>query len=329
MRGIVFLFLFVSLPVQAAENFLRLYFMPSSPVRIEWDNPKNLVDSTIAAGFSNRNHAISHVNVEIRCASANEHVLAGAVSADKNHSIKLLFEDHVGLSIMAGAWPGRLEQKQEILDSLQYRGIRNGMLSAATFAISPATCSRLVRYYRETESRGSNRYYGFAARPRRHEGAGCSAFAASFLEVGGILNADVRRAWQTRVQVPLSLMTVLGQESRLTVQDILGHADAQTWASAGRPSMDITVYDPDRMHEWVHSLIASESERRRFSAELDESLSAQHPKIVAVKFNHSAAPTPTEPIFTGEPELVETEPGFVVRKNLAIQPDGSFSLPPD
>lgn len=329
MRWIVFPLIFSAAPAFAAENFLRLYFMPSSPVRIEWDNPKNLVDSTIAAGFSNRNHAISHVNVEVQCASPKVHFLAGAVSANKNISMQLLFEDRIGLSIMAGAWPGRLEGNQEIVDSLNYRGTRNNMLSAVTFPISASGCERLTRYYHETESRAGNRFYGFAARPRRHEGAGCSAFAASFLEVAGILTDDIRTAWQTRVRVPLSLMTTLGQSPPLTVQEIVGHPEAQQWASPEQAHMDITIYDPDRMHEWVLAIVASENEQKKFAAAIDPSLTALYPKIRAIQIDATSFTTPTEPIFTGEPDLVETQPGFVVRKNLAIRPDGSFSLPPD
>lgn len=329
MRGIALLLIFSATPVFAAENFLRLYFMPSSPVRIEWDNPKNLVDSTIAAGFSNRNHAISHVNVEVQCRNPQVHFLAGAVSASKNISMQLLFEEKIGLSIMAGAWPGRLEGNQEIVDSLNYRGTRQNMLSAVTFPITAEACARITQYYRETEARSGSRYYGFAARPRRHEGAGCSAFAASFLEVAGIMTAEIRAAWQTQVRVPLSLMTTLGQSPRLSVQDILGHPEAQQWALPHQAHMDITIFDPDRMHEWVVALVNSESERRKFSAEIDGSLFATYPKIRAIQIDGTGFVTPNEPIFTGEPDLLETQPGFVVRKDLTIQPDGSFSLPPD
>ncbi len=67
----------------------------------------------------------------------------------------------------------------------------------------------------------------------------------------------------------------------------------------------------------------------KFAAEPDPDLSPLFPKIVAVKIDRSTVPAPGDPLFTGEPDLVETQPGFVVRQDLSIQPDGSFSLPPD
>lgn len=314
--------LFFSFQASAGVNYLRLYFMPSSPVRIEWDNPKNLVDSTIAAGFTNRNHPISHTTIELSCPSIGVHYHAGAVSADKNASMKLLFEDKIGLSIMAGAWPGRLESQQEIIDSLNYRGIRNGMLSAVTFTISNSTCARLNSYYREMESRSGSRFYGFAARPRRHEGAGCSAFVASFLDVAGILTLEIRKAWTTQVKVPLSLMTILGTGAPSTVQELMAHPDALKWSDPSAPHMAITVYDPDRMHDWVMEKVKSQQLK-------DNSLATSFPKIVAIKMDVSSIATPSDPLFVGEPELEESQPGFVVRKNLSIKDDGSFELPPD
>lgn len=314
--------LFFSFQAFADVNYLRLYFMPSSPVRIEWDNPKNLVDSTIAAGFSNRNHPISHTTVELNCPDIGVHFHAGAVSADKNTSMKLLFEEKIGLSIMAGAWPGRLETQPEILDSLNYRGVRNGMLSAATFTINASTCSRLNDYYKGMESRSGSRFYGFAARPRRHEGAGCSAFVASFLEVGGILTPEIRSAWTTQVKVPLSLMTTLGTGVPSTVQDLIAHPDAAKWSDSLAPHMNITVYDPDRMHDWVLANVKKPDLN-------DPTLTGVYPKIRAIKMDKSAVPTPADPIFTGEPELRTTAPGFVVRKNIHFLDNGSFELPPD
>ncbi len=312
----------------ADENLLRLYFMPSAPTKIEWDSPKNLLDSTISAVFNNRNHAISHVNVEIKCANPAYHALAGAVSQDRSHSSKLLFEEKIGFSIMATAWPGRLENLSEIHHSLEYRGQRKDMLSALTIKISAKTCARLAAYHEATVQSPHPRFYGFAARPRRHEGAGCSAFAASFLEVAGLLTPKIHEAWLRSVKVPRSLMTVLGSQSALSVNEILAHPDAHSWVSGPESHMNLSVYDPDLMHKWVDNLINDSAMRTKFNAEVDTTLNPHYAHIQALTINAETTATPEEPIFLGPPDLKETRPLVFIRSGLAIQPDGSFALTP-
>lgn len=320
---------FFSCALQAQSNYLRLYFMPSSPVPIEWESPRALVDSTISASFNNRNHPISHVSVEIRCETPAYHVFTGAVSRDRGLSTKYLFQEKIGLSIMATAWAGRLEDTAEVMDSLVYRGNRRGMLSALTLEISPEHCQRLVTYHTQIEKSATTRLYGFAARPRHEEGAGCSAFAASYVEVPGLLTPALRAEWSRTLRVPLKFMTVLGQNTSIEVRDLINDPASAHWANASEPHMSITLYDPDLMHAWVDRLIHSAKERAQFSAEIDSELTTRYPKIQALKINHVNSKSATNPIFAGPANMVEVKPGLFVRGGVNHAPDGSFELPAD
>ena len=48
-----------------------------------------------------------------------------------------------------------------------------------------------MEYFHEYRDRGYAQNYGLPLRPRYGEGAGCSAFAVSFLDVAGLLASDL------------------------------------------------------------------------------------------------------------------------------------------
>lgn len=319
--------------VQAAsDNYLRLYFMPSMPTKIDWSSPRNLLTSTLDASAFNPDRPIGHATIEIFCGAdkfgRERWITTGSVSQSKTKSGLLLADERVGFSLMAISWAGRLESEKEIFDSLDYRGDRPGYLSALTFSISASTCRRVAQYYDETVADPYPRTYGFAARPRRHEGAGCSAYVASYLEVAGLMTADLRSPWIRNVNIPISLMPGYGPTAKMTVREVLKHPDSTSWATIA-PKMSISLYDPDLMHQWLVETISSPGALARYGAEPDSSLSSKYTEITAISIDARSVSTPTDDLFTGPSGLIEKVPTVFFRNDIVFEADGSFQFPPE
>lgn len=314
------------------QNYVRLYFMPTGPEKIQWGSPKELLVTTLSATLFNSNHSIGHVNVEVFCEAtgveSERHFWTGSVSLDKTQSGRFLADDKIGFTISSIAWPGRLETEDEIHESLTLRGNKKGYLSALTYQISGSTCRRLVSYYDETVHDSHPRYYGFAARPRRHEGAGCSAYATSFLEVAGLMTADLDTQWTRRVRIPLTLMSGYLSTGPITVRQVLKSPDAQAWATTA-PHMELGALDPDLMHEWLLRTASSIKALRSYNARPDASLRKKYPKIVAIRVDARSVKTPTEDLFVGPFGLTEVRPNMFFRTDVLESSDGSFQLLPN
>jgi hypothetical protein len=331
----IFFVFFFSSSVQAEhKNLVRFYFMPTAPVKIRWDSPRVLLGDTLRAVLMNPNHPIGHVNIEVVC-EGREPLLAGAVSADKSMSGKLLLNDQLAFAILERSWPGRLESEKEITDSIAERLPHAGRLSAATFLVSPAACHRALEFYKGYSEDGLPKYYGFGARPLYHEGAGCSAFAAAFAEAAGILSPALRARWTQERRVPLSLMKGhLGNKGTNVVSALASRASRE-WSDASIPHMLLEFYDPDLMHAWATELASSESARRDWGAEPDillaQAFGRYADNVAAVRIDARALPLPTGPIFHGAPRLKRVEGGSVpsyVRTDISFRPDGSFDFRP-
>ena len=355
--GICFYFLFICFIAEkgnASEksSILRFYFMPSAPKgaglassgpkeRINYKSPRALFLSTIEATALNRNHSIGHVNIEIECLKTGTRILTGASSANPKYSVNLLSLQKVGFSILERSWPGRLENEKEINESIKYRGNYKEALSVVTYLISESSCERLAKYVHEYQNDGLPKYYGFSARPRHHEGAGCSAYAASFLELAGLLDDDIKKGWIRTLSVPLDLMAGhLGQESVSFTKVTLSPRSFK-WASSNDPQMMISIYDTDMMHDWAvnkaNLSISDSINAFKQDFETSKVLMKRYPGIPFDKNSRftmvdaRAVPTPSENIFLGVPELEKVgSQDFVtvVRKGKKLEANGSFKMTP-
>ncbi|MGE4131798.1 MAG: hypothetical protein AB7F86_09165 [Bdellovibrionales bacterium] len=290
----------------ANSNSIKLYVFPSRPVRIDWQDPRSLLQSMLGAILRNKTHAIGHVSVDVQCENGY-HRLTGAVTEDKGESEKLLLEDKIAFSILERGWPGRLEEPDEIHEAIRKAREKVDGFSTAEFEINGPACLRVQQFLEEYDHSDHPKYYGFAARPRRHEGAGCSAFAAAVLEVAGILTPEMNQAWLRSVQIPFSLMPPRSQSPQMSIIEVLDHPDSEFWARDDVLNMNLVFYDPDLMHDWVKSF----GQKKNGEPYLE---------VYA-----TLAPVPTDPIFSGEPELVDFGLGTVARPQT---PGQSFVLAP-
>lgn len=328
-----------------APSLVRLYLLPTGPVKLDWDTPRRLLLTALEGTVLNWSHPIGHVSVEIQLAGqdgSERHVFTGATDRDAGASRKLLLKEELAFSILERAWPGVLEDAAGVNASIAKRAQKRGRLAVVTFLISDESCLRLLEYVRALRARGGPLYYGFTARPRRAEGSGCSAFGASFVDLIGMLGPPLRAAWSRSVRVPLSLMAGYLGQPRLSIARALVHKAVGRWAAPQDPHMLLECFDPDLMFAWAMARHAEPGDWNGIAVQQDLELpklldqrlgldGAAQRNVKAVLVDARDVPTPQAPIFDGPPALLnltDTEYPTVIRSDKVVAPNGSFELKP-
>lgn len=318
-----------------AEKYgeLSLYVMPAYPVHMNWESPRKLFLSSIKGSLFNGALTIGHVSVGVNCGMEDEsstpstQILSGAVPVSGSTAARLLLTRKVGLSLLEGSWAGTTESAESVKNSFKITNGKPKRMSVITFLIPESSCQRLVQYFKEY-SATPNLYYGNSPRPRRKEGAGCTAFGVSFLEVAGIMNEEFAREWAVTVRVPQTLMAGYLGKSKVRNREILGSSFSREWARESDPHMKLTTFEPYLMHQWVMKLMESPETMRALGGEVTDRLPYGLHGLHAIRFDRRSVPTPVEPIFTGPRSLIPTSDLTVIRADKKFTSEGSFELHP-
>lgn len=326
-------------------SLVRLYFIPTAPVRLKWGSPRQLLITTVEASALNSSHSIGHVAIEVQLRGSDDpahHIFTGASDLEANVGRRLLLKEDLAFSILERAWPGVLETEANLARSVAARAKHKGRLAVATFLINDAAAERLLEYHRALRADTNPRYYGFGARPLRGEGSGCSAFGASFLQSAGLLDPAIKAAWSQSVRVPLSLMAGYLGQPKISVLRALASSAAGSWAKPADPHMHLEFFDPDLMARWAESLHATPSEVSGLPVQPDlelpklldrryqlEGLAERNVKAIVIDAREVQAPAGA--IFTGAPALLtmpDTKIPTVTRRDKVVSPNGSFEIRP-
>ncbi|MFZ4714431.1 MAG: hypothetical protein ACOYL6_11985 [Bacteriovoracaceae bacterium] len=258
---------------------LTLYFIPS-PYGLSWNSPSSITKTTILNRITLKNRNIGHVAVEIK--TDTEHILTG-MAGDVRSSKKLLFFEGIGLGMLYYNYPGRLESKEELEEEFKIQA-KHSRLNFVSFKISSETSARLIQYLSEYKERRCEVRYGLPNQPRLAEGAGCSAFGVSFLELAGILDEEFKKAWSYDLAVPEHVVgTPIGTKKVNVLQIFLTH----TWAKSTEPHRKIFFWDPDTMFAWVNRKLIQPGPYEQVF---------KH-NVQGLLYDRSQIPTPTNPIW--------------------------------
>lgn len=253
---------------EIAESTLTYYVFPS-PRGISWNSPRALTWSALWNMLPTRHeveHSIGHVNVEMDCRNPDSGgmgvvagrsvaiagrsvVTAGMTTAATDNSRQMILSDGYGLGVLLLSLPGRLEFGADLAPQLPKR-FETGDISVIKFRISDETCQRLLDYRSEYESRGYSANYGLPNRPRYGEGAGCSAFGTSFLEVAGLLTEEHFREWTRTIRFPEWTIGGPITGRKVSIAKLL-FSFSSRWANKDEPHQEVFFWDPDLMHEWI------------------------------------------------------------------------------
>lgn len=265
-----------SKPVDPYASTLEVYAIhaPTSQLNatgLMWTTPGGLSRQVLlneaGSAVLDFRHSIGHATVKLDCAAAagraNDHFYGGMTTANDEDLRNLVLTTQVGLGVMFETVAGRFNTEAEVQADIDY-AIQHGGTNFIRFGIDTLTCQRLVDYAREYQKRGIDQRYGLAVRPLYQEGAGCSAFAVSFLELANLLEADHRAGWMFKVRVPSftdpwigSPEPLIGGSRNPGVKIPVTRVASLTraWATPQEPGIDIEGWDPTLMTDWIDAAI--------------------------------------------------------------------------
>ena len=227
-------------------------FIFQSPKGLKWDSPTAIARTTVRNYLSPGNRKIGHVAVEFNCHATDDgpaqYALTGMTDNGMN-AFKSLLSKRDGFYILFDNFPGKLEKAEDLRNEIQKK-FKKGRLASVTYMISSQTCQRLARYLREYKENEYHAWYGLPNRPRYGEGAGCSAFGKSFIEIAGLYTAEHEKNWSYSLRFPEKLVggPLGGKKVRLSKILFKKHR----WAKANEPHFFLKFWDPDPMYKWVH-----------------------------------------------------------------------------
>ena len=242
-------------------NNLIIYVIPSK-VKYDWSSPRSLYKSYIKNAWRNmlskKNYSLGHAFLDLDPTGDEQRVFTGMRSVSKKEKRELVFKEHYGLAILGAGLSGRLEKEEELEEKLALFS-RKGQLAFLMVSISDAATNRLLDFFRLykdniVEDSLSERIYGGAFWPRYYgEGAGCSAFVISFLDVAGLLKDEFGK-WLVKIDIPMDLIGgPYNHNRKVKLKDI---KKEESWADAGNslpPGYEhLEMYDPTLMFEWIH-----------------------------------------------------------------------------
>lgn len=275
--------LFILLTFSAAEasQELTLYFIPS-PVGMDWTSPSSLARSALMNRISLKPRFMGHVFVELKCGT--EHELTGMVGKNFDYLNQLLVNQR-GLGILFHSFDGQLENKKDIEQELTGY-YKTGHVNFLKVMLNENQCKRALTYLKEYRNQDVGRYYGLANRPRHGEGAGCSAFGASFLDVLNLIDEDMRASWSQTVNIPLEYAGPPLKEEGVNLLAVM--INAGSWARENEKHQKLTFWDPDRMHQWV---------QKKAGAKNQSYTVTKNQNSVGIVIDKSHVPAPEEPIW--------------------------------
>jgi hypothetical protein len=269
------------LSLNARANDLTLFFVPS-PEGINWNSPSELVKSALKNKITFHKRFIGHVFVELICGEVHE--LTG-MTGDNFDYLNQLLIGQKGLGIMYHSFPGALEKKEEIQEELT-NYLNNGYANFAKFDLNEKQCQRASQYLFEYREKKVDRHYGLANRPRFGEGAGCSAFGVSFLEVLDLLDQDMKESWSRTINIPLEFSGPPLKEEGVGIFNVMFNAKA--WAKESEAHKKLSFWDPDKMHAWVKEKI--EKDQINYTK-------LKKGRSVGIVFDKTYFPSPEGPIW--------------------------------
>jgi hypothetical protein len=250
------------------HSSITLYFIPS-PFGINWESPRKLFVSMIFNYFSFRPHFMGHVAIQTSCTDLNneQHDFITGMSSKTLTGADGIFINHAGLGVLFTKNPGRFDDprvsEQELIHRLKNPGAMSGV-NFIKFKISKGACSRIAKYYSEYKEHNINRYYGLYSRPLYGEGAGCSAFGASFLEVSGLMNDELKEAWSYTINLPHRLIGRPYIEQNVFFWNIL---TAGSWGTEQEEHLPLFFWEPDKMYNWVNQTLSKINNQMNFKEE--------------------------------------------------------------
>lgn len=267
---------------------LTIYVVPSTEW-LGWDSPLALMKNTawnkIFPVFpKKKKRAIGHVFVELT--DGNYRFFGGMTTQAGNHQVNKVVNEGYNLGILFADFPGALDCPQKLQTELDQR-CEDGEIAFMKFKLHKANFDRLKEYVETYQEREYHLIYNGKNQPRKGEGAGCSAFGISFLEVAGLLSDEWKEEWTMRVRVPQHLV---GGPTTGQKVPILSMLFAHRWAKEHEPHVVLELYEPYLIYDWI----IMQADQTKKPSNMN---TINNAKAIGLSFDYSQILPPAEPIF--------------------------------
>lgn len=318
MTKIIILFsLFFSQVSLADQTYgeLTMYSIPSAS-EIAWSSPGKLgrssLVSTVVRNFKKGSKGIGHIMVGVRCYKNGELIedsYSGMNSFDGKESNNLLLKKQSGMGVILHNFKGYQEDKEQVLSQID-ETLKHYKMAVVTYKVNYATCERLVDFAKEYGEMGYGFNYGsYLHKPRYRQGAGCIAYAQTFLELAGIYNESfMLKTWGGEIYIPNKIIgpynRTLYTSSKYSEGKLEGSRKVNVlgimlgfyrWGKPGDANTTyVKWYDPSVLYRWAYG-----NYQKSFTGSVDKDLYKVEKKNKSyyLYYDKSYLETPTSNLF--------------------------------
>lgn len=247
----LFVIAFSTFALVGSAQEMVLYTIPS-PRPLNWRSPHTLFMSYIEnlavhTGYPHHRHPLGHLMIELR--DTAHYALAGLVAESRAEMFNSVTKERYGMGALFTIFKGKMETGADNYHQLIDR-YPKGDIAYIKFLLSPRAFSRLWQYMLEYSERGYDKKYNGRNKPREGEGAGCSAFAMSFVELAGLLDTTITNPWLVKVNVQNKLIG--GPQGGYKTISTWRLAFTQRWADTARQAYHpLSYYEPRWIYNWI------------------------------------------------------------------------------
>lgn len=236
---------------------------------------------------------IGHVFIEVSCdtrSGQKETLFTGMTSRGTDEERDLILNQGYGMGVLLHSYKGKMQAHNFVKNWLKLVG-RMSRTRGLTYLVNNKSCQRMLEWAHEFYRWGHSQVYGLFNRPRYGEGAGCSRFAVSFMDVAGLLTDEHTKNWRRIINIPAS--TVGGPLTNNVINIWDAFEDFPTsWAKSDEPHFQIEFWDPDLMALWVDQKY-EDWKQNSFLGLQTFKLGSSKNIIIDKRY----VPTPNEPLF--------------------------------
>jgi len=244
---------------QNQVHLLTIYVIPPSKP-LDWTSPCSLYKTTFRSFLSTvtkpNKPFMRHVFIKFSSPLLTETLYAGMTSKNKREQRDYLFKKKIGLGVLGVPLKGLLESPGDLMYYMNYHENQKD-LAFITFEIGDHAARDIIDFFHQFSSNFNETYaqkdfYGGVFWPRyEFEGAGCTAFGISMLDIAGIRGDEVN-CWKRTINIPNE---ILGGEyngnKKVKCRQI---KKIESWAlenDSTRKYIAFEIYDPQLIYEWV------------------------------------------------------------------------------
>lgn len=238
------------------EGTLDVIVLPP-PGHLDFGAPVDLIasalassvrgDRNVADGKAELAHFIGHIHVEMLCTNGLGKALRIPLTGFTSGGNKLQgYWDNFraasgGMGVLFYPFPGALDEgNPKVAADLQKRARHPGMMSRMRFPLDHEQCVALREHYQKVRNQVGQMVYSGHTRPRRLEGAGCTAFGQLWVELSRLLpRSKMVDEWAQQLGIGMSTIA-----NSLDVKDLPRSYETYPYGS------NLVAWLTGRWHRW-------------------------------------------------------------------------------